>query len=80
MKSKAWYLTVRNCPGRSEFIQPGLVRFGTREKLKEFSVETIQHVPKKLVGILHRVILEKGVENWCIPAADNLEILAQLSK
>ena len=50
------YLTVRNCPGRSKFIQPGMVWFGTREKLQEFSVEAVQHVPEKLVSVLHRFV------------------------
>ena len=56
-KSKAFYLTVRNCSGGSEFIQPCLVGFGTREKLEEFSMEAVQHVPQKLVGVLYSVPL-----------------------
>ena len=65
-KSKAFYLTVRNCSGGSEFIQPGLVGFCTREKLQEFSVEAVQHVPQKLVSVLFSVTLialELGVKS-----------------
>ena len=61
---KPFYLTVRNCSGGSEFIQPCLVGFGTREKLEEFSMEAVQHVPQKLVSVLFSVpliALELGV-------------------
>ena len=73
LKSETQHLTVRNWSGGSEFIQPGLVGFCTREKLQEFSVEAVQHVPKKLVSVLHRVRIFRERFN-CISGGMRLNI------
>ena len=73
LNSETQHLTVRNWSGGSEFIQPGLVGFCTREKLQEFSVEAVQHVPKKLVSVLHRVRIFRERFN-CISGGMRLNI------